>query len=230
MRRNCPVCGERYEGDVCPKCKTPADSLKNRRKSEEAVADKFLTDEQRAVKDVVAQERKKERKVLIVIIVLAAIAAAFILYRNGVFGGNYRRPITNYFNAICERDFNAYIETMPLRMREDYAAERESLGYSEYEYLDELYSDLFSEFGEDMRIELEFLGRSRPDEEYIQSFESAYLQTYGETINTSSVYGVNVIAHFSGELSEADIELECFVLRLSGKWYMVGCDYAVSEE
>lgn len=231
MRRNCPVCGERYEGDVCPKCHTPAGSLKahkSRNKKaalDEATADKFLTEDQRAAKELLLKERQKDKKLLIIIIAVAVLAAVFIFYRNGIFGGNYKRPINDYFEAICERDFEKYIGTMPQRMREDYVYERESLGYSEYDYLNELYADLFEEFGDSMTIELEFSGRERPDEEYIQSFESAYLQAYGETINTETVYGVNVTAHFAGEVSQADIELECFVLRLAGRWYMVGCDY-----
>lgn len=186
---------------------------------------KFLTDEQRAVQARVLEERRKDSRILIIVIVIAVLAAAFVLYRNGAFGGNYKKPITNYFNAICERDFEAYVSAMPARIGEDYISEREELGYTEYEYIDKLYSDLFEQFGEDMQISLEFGSRERPDEQYIESFRKDYIQVYGETINTNAVYGVNVVAHFSGEVSSADVELTCYVIRLSGRWYMVGCDF-----
>lgn len=224
MRRNCPACGERYEGSVCPKCGyTPAPRTHGSKDIQ--MQNKFLTDEQRAVQARVLEERRKDSRILIIVIVIAVLAAAFVLYRNGAFGGNYKKPITNYFNAICERDFEAYVSAMPARIGEDYISEREELGYTEYEYIDKLYSDLFEQFGEDMQISLEFGSRERPDEQHIESFRKDYIQVYGETINTNAVYGVNVVAHFSGEVSSADVELTCYVIRLSGRWYMVGCDF-----
>lgn len=229
MRRNCPKCGERYEGDVCPKCGTPAKLKKVR--NESSVADKFLTDEQRAAAHLKSEQSKKDSKALIFLIIIVVAAVVFIFYRNGLIGGgSYKKPIEQYFKAISERDFNSYVGTMPRLMGQDYINEREELGYSEYEYLDLLYSDLFTQFGDDMTVELEYFGRQRPEAEIIKNFESAYLQSYGETINTDTVYGVSVVAHFNGEISAADVELECFVLRQGGKWYMVGCDFAVEPQ
>lgn len=228
MRKNCPACGERFEGDVCPKCGAAYESVKS---SKPNADDKFLTDEQRAVAEIRQKELQKDRKVLIVVLIIAIAAAAFIFYKNGLIGGgSYKKPVVRYFEAICQRDFNSYVESMPYNMRQDYINEREELGYSEYEYIDKLYSDLFDQFGENMSVSFEFGGRKRPEEDAIRSFESSYLQAYGETINTDTIYGVDVAVTFSGEISEAEVGFECYVLRQGGKWYMVGVDFALEED
>ena len=111
----------------------------------------------------------------------------------------------------------------------EYIKERDSLGYSGYDYMDKLYRDLFEQFGEDMQISLTFNSRGKTEQEYVQSFADGYAQTYGENINTKTVYTVYVTARFSGDISTADVEMECYVIRQKGKWYIVGCDFAVEE-
>lgn len=217
----------RFEGNVCPECGTPVTKAISK---SDAAADKFLTDEQRAAANTQAQVNAKDKKLLIFLLILIAAGIVFILYRNGIIGGgSYKEPINQYFQAIVERDFDSYVGAMPPKLQEDYTKERDEMKLSGYDYLDRLYSDIFTKFGEDARVELEFFGKNRPDEEYIQRFASSYQQAYGEEINTKTVYGVTIIAHFSGDMS-ADLDLECFVLRHKGKWYVVGCDFAVSEE
>ena len=79
MRRNCPACGERYEGSVCPKCGyTPAPRKHGGKDAE--TQNKFLTDEQRTVQARVLEERRKDSRILIIVIVIAVLAAAFVLY------------------------------------------------------------------------------------------------------------------------------------------------------
>ena len=75
MRKNCPNCGERFEGDVCPKCGTAVSRKINRKASanklaEDAAADKFLTDEQRAAAQAQLANRKKDRSFLIFLIII----------------------------------------------------------------------------------------------------------------------------------------------------------------
>lgn len=227
MRRNCSKCGNRFEGNVCPECGTPAAKTVSKTN---AAADKFLTDEQRAAAEAKTQANAKDRKMLVFLLILIAAGIVFILYRNGIIGGgSYKEPIEQYFQAIVERDFDSYVGAMPPKIGEDYIKERDEMKLSGYDYLDKLYSDIFTKFGEEAKVELEFFGRSRPDEEYIQRFASSYQQAYNEEINTKTVYGVTLIAHFSGDMS-ADLDLECFVLRHKRKWYVVGCDFAVNEE
>ncbi len=174
---------------------------------------------------------KKEVYILIAIIVVILLLLLFV-FRNSLFGtpSGYEDVISQYFTAITERDFNSYVDTMPDEIADDYETEREDLEYSEYQYMDELYYDVFDEFGEDVAITLTFGDATRPDDEYIDYFAESYEELYGETISTSKVYGVYVNANFSGSLSESDIEFECFVLKTGGRWYMVGCDFWSEEE
>lgn len=235
MRKNCPNCGERFEGDVCPKCGTAVSRKINRKASanklaEDAAADKFLTDEQRAAAQAQLANRKKDRSVLIFLIIIMLLAVGFILYRSGlVGGGSYKKPVEEYFQAISQRDFDMYVGSMLGNIGGEYVKERDSLGYSGYDYMDKLYRDLFEQFGEDMQISLTFNSRGKTEQEYVQSFADGYAQTYGENINTKTVYTVYVTARFSGDISTADVEMECYVIRQKGKWYIVGCDFATEE-
>ncbi|MCC8130572.1 MAG: hypothetical protein LUC38_05875 [Oscillospiraceae bacterium] len=174
---------------------------------------------------------KKEVYIIIALVVVIALLLLFV-FRDSLFGtpSGYEGVIEQYFTSISARDFDSYVGTMPTAIASDYEAEKTELGYSNYDYMDELYYDVFDEFGEDVAITLEFGEAERPDDEYIDYFAESYEEIYGESISTSKVYGVYVNANFSGSLSESDIEFECFVLKTGGRWYMVGCDFWTEEE
>ncbi len=232
MRKNCPNCGERFEGDVCPKCGTAVSKkVKPAKLSEDAIADKFLTDEQRAAAVAQLANKKKDRNALILLIIIVLLAVGLVLYSSGfIGGGSYKKPIEQYFQAISSRDFDSYTGSMLKKIGEGYEDERDELGYSGYDYMNNLYRDLFEQFGEDMQISLTFGRRNRPQEEFVQSFESDYLRIYGESINTKTVYSVRTLAEFSGSVSDAEVELDCFVIRQGRSWYIIGCDFALEEE
>lgn len=172
------------------------------------------------------ESQKKQQQALLVLLIVVAVGVAIVLYNNGVLGGgSSRRPVEQYLNAIASRDFDSYIESMPPRMAEDYSAELSERGLSKEDYMRELYSDYFEEFGENMTVSLEFTDRSRPDAEYVDGFRTSYQRLYGEEIRFNSVFEIDVTARFSGENSADDINLECYVVKSGGKWYIVGCDY-----
>ncbi len=173
---------------------------------------------------------KKEVYILIAIVVVIALGLLFV-FRDTLFGEGtgYRDVISQYFTAISERDFDSYTDTMLSEVAADYEAEKADLEYSDYQYMDELYYDVFDEFGEDVAITLTFGDAERPDDEYIDYFVESFEELYGTTISTSKVYCVYVNANFSGSVSESDIEFGCFVLKTGGKWYMVGCDFWSEE-
>ena len=174
---------------------------------------------------------KKEVYALIAILVVIVLLLLFV-FRDSIFGTGtgYQDVISQYFTSICDRDFSSYTGTVLTEIASNYEAEREDLEYSEYQYMDELYYDVFDEFGEDAQVTLTFGEATRPDDEYIDYFVESYEEIYGSSINTTNVYGVYVNAHFAGSLSESDIEFECFVLKTGGRWYMVGCDFWSEEE
>ena len=176
------------------------------------------------------QKKQKQQRVLLILIILIVVGAVMILYRNGVIGGSASKaPVEQYLQAIAAKDFDAYIGAMPPKIAESYVDDREDIGLSGEEYMYQLYSDYFIEFGDDMTVTLEFTDRSRLETVYIDNFKESYLRAYGEEINIRSSFEIDVIAHFSGSKSSDDINLECFVVKVGGKWYIAGCDYQTVE-
>ena len=184
----------------------------------------------RPKKALSTEQQQKQQRILIVLILIIVVGAVFILYRNGVIGGSSSKaPVERYLQAIAAKDFDSYVDTMPQKMADDYRKERSERGLSGEEYMAQLYSDYFNEFGNDMRVELEFTDRSRPDNRYVENFKSSYAYLYGEDIRISSVFEIDVAAYFSGSKSSDIINLECYVIKSGGKWYIVGCDYQTAD-
>lgn len=187
--------------------------------------------EQRPKKAVDPKAKKKQENFLLILIVIIIAGGIFILYRNGVIGGSAaQKPVERYLTAICDCDFDAFVATMPEKIASDHISDRTELGLSGEEYMRDLYSDFFEEFGDDMRVTLDFNGRSRPQAMYVDSFKQSYLGLYGEEIRISSVLEIDVSAHFYGSKSEDNIELAFFVVKTGGKWCVVGVDYKVEDE
>lgn len=173
---------------------------------------------------------QKQQRFLAILVVLIAIAAGIILYRNGVMGGGSERaPAEKYLNAIAARDFDSYVEVMPPRIAQDYENDLSESGLSKADFMQELYSDYFDEFGSDMTVTLEFTKKSRVKAQYLDSFKDSYRELYGEELKTSSAFEIDVSALFSGSKSKDLIQLECFVVKVGGKWYIAGCDYKTED-
>lgn len=210
MRRNCPNCGERFEGDICPNClksATGSDKSEAREAARPGSASKKAS--------------KSDLKLLLTIIAVMAVIVCFILYRNGVIGGgSFKKPIEQYFTAICERDFESYVGSMLPEIQKEYSAERSSMGYSEYEYMEKLYSDFFEEFGDDLSITIEFNSNSRLEQPELGYFLTSYEEIYGSELKSSSILKAEITARFSGSESETDAEMTCCVVRLGRKWYV----------
>ena len=187
--------------------------------------------ETRPKKQVDQAAKKKQENFLLILIAVIIAAGVFILYRNGAIGGSASKaPVEKYLTSICERDFDKFVGTMPDRIARDHISDREELGISGEEYMQTLFSDYFDEFGDDMTVEVDIGGRSRPKQQYVDSFKMSYLDLYGEEIQISSVFEIDVTARFSGSKSADSIEFEFFVIKTGGKWKVVGADYKAEDE
>lgn len=176
------------------------------------------------------KKQQQQQKILIVIAVLAAAAVLLILYRNGVLGGgSSKKPVEQYLEAIADCDFEGYVTSMPPRIEAEYRSELADSGFTPEEYMRELYSDYFTEFGDDMSVSLEFTGRKRIDAVYLDNFKQSYAEMYGEEISIRSSFEIDVTATFSGSVSTDEIELMCYAVKTGGKWYIAGCEYKTEE-
>ena len=187
--------------------------------------------EQKLTKNKISKEQiQKQQRTLLIILVVAVVGIVFILFRNGIIGGSGgEAPVEKYLTAIADRDFESYVESMPPRIAEGYRSDLTEMGMTGEEYMTELYSDYIDEFGDDMTVDVTFNGRSALKAIYVDSFKDSYLEMYGETIGISSAFELDVTAHFSGSKSDDYIELDCFVIKSGGKWYIAGCEYETEE-
>ena len=194
------------------------------------MANTEVTQNTRPKKAAKAEQQQKQQKILLILIILIIAAAVMILYRNGVIGGSASKaPVEQYLQAIAARDFDSFIGSMPPKIAESYITDRDDIGLSSEEYMYQLYSDYFSEFGDDMTVDVEFTDRSRFEAMYVDNFKRSYFELYGEDISISSAFEIDVTAHFRGSLKSDDIKLECSVIKTGGKWYIAGCEYETVE-
>lgn len=224
MRHNCPKCGNRFEGNVCPECNT---AIETKAQRQARALSKFEGGEVGRLSEA---DRNKNKKVLIVMCILGIALVLFVLWRNGFIGSSkYESVIENYFLSICERDFDKYTSCLPERIALDYESEMRELGYDKEQYMSELYSDYFAEFGSDMGVTLE-IGKSEAVEQvYINYFLESYHESYGTELDYSNFIEVDVSAVFFGSNSTDTILLECFLMKDGADWYMVGCDYVTED-
>lgn len=211
MKRVCKKCMSRYEGDVCPLC-----------------AQTQGQGETRPQRPPVSDKEKRSQKIMLAVLCVIGVAfILFILYRNGNLGTRtYEQTVSDYFNSICSRDFNTYTSVMPDEMAEDIRNERVTLGYTEEEYLDILFDDYFSSYGDDMVATLQFGESSAVEDTFINAFSDDYEELYGTAPEGNSYLRIDATVTFSGSLGSETIEYACFVMKKEGQWYMVGCEYA----
>lgn len=225
MRHNCTNCGNRFEGDTCPAC---GEKLPNKKAARAAAISKFETGPD--VPKLSDEQRKKNKRAFYIMCALGVCFVLFVLWHNGYLGGNrYEAVIEDYFVSICESDFDKYVGVQPEKLAGEHVTDRENMGYEKEQYMSELYADYFLEFGSDMSVSLEMGRSSAPEAAVVNYFLRSYEEYYGEELEYSSFLEVPVTATFSGSTSQAVIEFDCFVMKSSGKWYIVGCDYATEE-
>lgn len=162
------------------------------------------------------------RVLIITLAFIMLVSSAFLYYRNGYLNGKSgcNKPIISYFEAICQRDFDSYIEAMPYELRTDHQVQLNTLGFDKYDYLDTLYTDLFDTFGEDMSIKLKFLS-VESDSYLTNNISRNFYEKYGYRSNIEDCCMVRLKAHFEGSLSSADKYINCTVVKLNGKWYII---------
>lgn len=206
--------------------------LRAKKVQELITAEKFMTDEQRlAYREPKSKVDNFFGRMLIISFVFAVLVYSFVLfYKNGYFNGSggCKKPIINYFEAICERDFDSYIESMPYEWRTDYQVQLNTLGYNKYDYLDTLYSDLFDIFGKDMDIKLTFLSTTNSSS-LATDISRDFYEKYRRSLNIEDCCVVKVMAHFEGNRYSIDQYIYCTVIKLKGRWYIIDAGKGSSE-
>lgn len=220
MRHNCHKCGYRFEGSVCPECGEIYLTEKQRRNIALSKLEKG---------NAYALSKRDENKntaLMWVLLIAVAVFVISILSSNGVFGGKaYLETVENYFNSICESDFDKFVGTMPDCFSDIHESDREALGYEKDEYLKLLYESYFLEYGEDMTVSLEYGETESTPQAIIDTFVDGCQELYGVDFFGAKFLTLRVNATFSGSVSSQKLSYDCFLMKFDGSWYIVGCDY-----
>ncbi len=196
----------------------------------ETTAAREALPEKRPAPQATEKQKKRQQSFLLILLIAVIAGVVFIFYRNGIIGGGSgEKPVVQYLQAIADKDFDAYTSSMLPLMAEDYRSDRDERGLTPTEYMEQLYSDYYGEFGDDLSIDIDVTGSSRVDAEFVDMFKESYEEIYGEAPKISRALEFDVAAFFSGSKSSALIELECYAVKSGKSWYIAGCDYKTEE-
>lgn len=228
MSKICKSCGNYYEGDYCTKCGYGNKNLKVKAAEKYKKATKperFMTDQekkeyyalqQKKNQEKTAKSKEKSHKNLLIFVSIVAIAVIIIgLISSGVFSKEEKTDVIyDYFNAINERDFNAFIDCFPSEIKKDYKNDRETLDYSKTEYMDKFAEEFENEYGSGFSINVT-CGKEKLLENYSMT---DYEAQYGSVPNISEVYIVSVIVEITGPEKTEESHMECYVGSVNGSW------------
>lgn len=206
--------------------------IKVKRAKARITAEKFMTDEQRlAYREPESKADIILKRIFFIYLAAALLVYSFVMfYKSGssIVRSGCKKPIENYFEAICDRDFDSYVESMPYEWRTDHQSQLINKNFTKYEYLDILYTDLFDTFGENMDIKLTFLSQKRNN--YLTTdLSRSFYEKYQRSIDIEDSCFVEVAAHFTGSKYSCKLYIDCTVIKLKGKWYIIDAGMPRSE-
>lgn len=236
MSKICKSCGEYYDGDYCTKCGYGKKDIKSKAAEKYKKYTKpvrFMTDEEKkkyydrqhenyTEKQAGAKKAKSNKNLLIFIIIIAfGIITAGLISSGVISWGDKNDVIEDYFEAITERDFDQYIKCFPSEIRKSIEDERDELGYSKKEYMDEFVSVFKDEYGDGFSVSVE-CGRATELKEY--SMEQ-YKEAYGSAPNISEAYEVAATVTLRGSKKSDDEHFDCLVGKVRGRWKIFNLEY-----
>lgn len=221
MSKICKSCGEYYSGDYCEKCGygnkelkvKSADKYKKAAKKRGAAESSIYAPKGEQAENVAKKRNSKNLLIILIVIAVAVIAAGLV--KSGVFSqGDKTDVINDYFAAINERDFDKYINCFPAEMKADLKKDREALGCSKEEYMDQFAEEFEKDYGKGFTIKAE-CGKQKVLNDYNMD---EYKETYGKVPSISEAYVVSVTLNITGPEKSEEAHMECYVGKVGFKW------------
>ncbi len=178
---------------------------------------------------------KKKASILPLIITVAVIAVIlvagfFTLDHFGLFGNlTYKGAVKNYiqFHGYGKTEF---LKDLAPKEFWDYLEEEDGVDFDEaQEIIDERYENfdemIEEEYGEDYKVKYKTKSKSEVSKSKLKKIAKALKEDYD--IKSSKVtkgYKLKLEVSFSGSEDEGEEDLTVYVLKISGKWYVVDID------
>jgi len=237
MSKICKSCGSYYDGEYCTQCDYGNKDLKVKaadKYKKHTKPIRFMTEEEKQEyyerlkkereQQVSQPKRNKSNKNLLIVVVIIAIGVVIGgLIKSGVISwGDKTDVINDYFDAINERDFDKYIDCLPTEMKEDYKNDRNELGCSKDEYMEEFVSVFKEEYGDNFSVSVK-CGKETLLEDYnVDNYKNAY----GRIPKISEAYVVVASVTLRGSEKTSEEQFFCYVGKVSGKWKLFNLEYS----
>lgn len=237
LAKICKSCGKEYSGEWCEHCGYGNPDLKVKaaekyKKIQKPV--RHMTEEEKAryyaeqTKKTKSKRKSADSKALKILtaafcVLLVAAIVLFVLYKKEyIFKPEDKSEvISNYFQSINDRDFDAFLSCVPDEIEDQYKSEAEKMDIESGNEIEFLYSDFSDIYGDDFKFDITIGRESEVDSSTISDYEDQYKELYDSSINISEASSFAVEAKISGEKSESTVYYEVYVAKIGGHRYIV---------
>lgn len=175
-----------------------------------------------------------QKNTYIGIAVVAVAVVVLIILLVKLLGGSYKGALGDYFDAICEKDGEAYLEiTTPDKLL-DYLEDEKDQDIDDMEdaakeNVKSKYSDLKDDFGSDMKISFKVTDKEKADKDDLDDLNDMIDELYDGDLKLKfkAAYELELELKIKGDDDKEDgIEATAYVCKINGDWIVlsVSCD------
>ncbi len=133
---------------------------------------------------------------------------------------SYEKPVENMFLAIEQGDYEKYINSLPVYMRNTYPNYSDNSDAAVANPMDTVLAGMRSTYGDDLKITYQITDKMQLNEAQLLEMESEAANRYGENINIAAAYTLGIEATVKGSKSEDSTTDELTVVLIDSKWYV----------
>ncbi len=206
-----------YQSNSGSSGETPLDQLKG--KTSEAISN---------------FKNSPQKNTYIGIAVVAVAIVILIILLVKILGGSYKGALGDYFEAICEKDGEAYLEiTTPDKMI-DYVEDETNQDLDDLEdaakdTVKKKYDKLKDEFGKDLKISFKVTDKDKADKDDLDDLNDMIDELYDGDLKLKfkQAYELELELKIKGDDDKEDeIEATAYVCKINGDWIVLSftCD------
>lgn len=227
----CTSCGaaQQEQPKQAEKTGSAGDAVKN---TFNDIKDKVNVD---AVKDSLSMENIKglktnpNKNTLIALGCIAVVAIlVIILIFTLIFGGKYKKPISNMLDGIEKTDAATYMKSVP-KCQLDYIEETYIDDYEQYDSLEEYYEEMLDssleyleeEYGNDVKLSYNVEKKTKLSDSKLKDIRDELEDNYDADVKVTKGYKVKVEMTIKGDDDDDEDTTTLTVAKVDGDWVLV---------